>query len=54
MLPDLADPRPCQLSLSVLSPRQPAQNRGTCLLPPTLGSGQCLSQPTTDDLPRPV
>ncbi|XP_010827176.1 PREDICTED: smoothelin [Bison bison bison] len=24
---DLADPRPCQLSLSVLSPRQPAQNR---------------------------
>uniref|UniRef100_A0A452FBG8 Smoothelin n=1 Tax=Capra hircus TaxID=9925 RepID=A0A452FBG8_CAPHI len=26
-LPDLADPRPCQRSLSVLSPRQPAQNR---------------------------
>ncbi|XP_042090787.1 smoothelin isoform X2 [Ovis aries] len=24
---DLADPRPCQRSLSVLSPRQPAQNR---------------------------
>ncbi|XP_005218214.2 smoothelin isoform X5 [Bos taurus] len=24
---DLADPRPCQLSLSVLSPRQPAQNQ---------------------------
>eukprot|EP00069_Balaena_mysticetus_P014664 bmy_01591T0 len=27
MLPDLAGPRPCQRSLSVLSPRQPVQNR---------------------------
>lgn len=28
-LPDVAGPRPCQRSLSVLSPHQPAQNRGT-------------------------
>nr|XP_021559257.1 smoothelin isoform X3 [Neomonachus schauinslandi] len=34
-LPDLAGPRPCQRSLSVLSPRQPAQNRE----PPTPASG---------------
>ncbi|XP_044777126.1 smoothelin isoform X1 [Neomonachus schauinslandi] len=32
---DLAGPRPCQRSLSVLSPRQPAQNRE----PPTPASG---------------
>ncbi|XP_027432406.1 smoothelin isoform X10 [Zalophus californianus] len=34
-LPDLSGPRPCQRSLSVLSPRQPAQNRE----PPTPASG---------------
>lgn len=28
ILPDLAGHRPCQRSLSVLSPRQPAQNQG--------------------------
>ncbi|KAK2121397.1 hypothetical protein P7K49_002783 [Saguinus oedipus] len=39
-LPDLARPQPCQRSLSVLSPRQPAQNRGTAYSHPLLGSGQ--------------
>lgn len=28
-LPDVTGPRHCQRSLSVLSPHQPAQNRGT-------------------------
>jgi hypothetical protein len=47
-LPDLTGPQPCQRSLSVLSPRQPAQNQGTVCSyqPQTLGS-PCPTQALT-------
>nr|XP_020035791.1 smoothelin isoform X2 [Castor canadensis] len=45
---DLTGPQPCQRSLSVLSPRQPAQNQGTVCSyqPQTLGS-PCPTQALT-------
>lgn len=47
ILPNLAGPHPCQHSLSVLSPRQPAQNQGTACPTTQALSSPCPIQPLT-------